>query len=185
MATCGDFGGRKTDGMPCGAPASDGPCWRHNGSGKSTGGRPSSYRPEYAEQAFKLCLLGATDAELADFFDVAESTINKWKLDHTEFSEALKGGKQQADARVADSLYRRALGYEHEAVKIVADAKTGSEHVVPYIERYPPDTTAAIFWLKNRRPDVWRDKQNVEHEGEVGLPGLTVVVKRDGDDGGE
>ena len=78
---------------------------------------------------------------------------------HPEFFQSLKEGKEGADARVAQSLYRRALGWEHEAVKIVADAKTGTEHIVPYTERYPPDTTAAIFWLKNRRPDLWRDKE--------------------------
>lgn len=130
-------------------------------------GRPSEYEPEYAEQAFKLCLLGATDADLADFFEVSETTINNWKQAHPEFLESLKGGKRHADARVADSLFRRALGYEHEAVKIVADAKTGAEHVVPYVERYPPDTTAAIFWLKNRRPDLWRDKKETEHSGAI------------------
>ena len=52
-------------------------------------------------------------------------------------------------------------------MKIVADAKTGTEHIVPYTERYPPDTTAAIFWLKNRRPDLWRDKHRIEHSGQV------------------
>ena len=132
-------------------------------------GRPSKFRQEYAEQAFKFCLLGATDADLGRFFDVDERTINNWKESHPEFLQSLKAGKEQADARVAQSLYRKALGWEHEAVKIVADAKTGTEHVVPYAERYPPDTTAAIFWLKNRRPDLWRDKQQlgVQHSGEI------------------
>lgn len=124
-------------------------------------GRPSAYRPEYAEHAFKLCLLGASDADLADFFEVQESTVNNWKRSQPEFLESLKRGKREADSRIAGSLYHRALGYEHDAVKIVADAKTGAEKQVPYIERYPPDTAAAIFWLKNRRPDLWREKQEV------------------------
>lgn len=126
-------------------------------------GRPTKFREEYVEQVFKLCLLGATDADLGRFFDVDERTINNWKEAHPEFLQSLKGGKEQADARVAQSLYRRALGWEHEAVKIVADAKTGAEHIVSYTQRYPPDTTAAIFWLKNRRPDLWRDRQALEH----------------------
>ncbi len=130
-------------------------------------GRPSKFREEYVEQAFNYCLLGATDADLGRFFDVDERTINNWKESHPEFLQSLKAGKEQADARVAQSLYRRALGWEHEAVKIVADAKTGTEHIVPYTERYPPDTTAAIFWLKNRRPDLWRDKHRIEHSGEI------------------
>lgn len=121
-------------------------------------GRPTLYRAEYAEQARKLCRLGATDKELADFFEVDEATINRWKQAHPEFCESLKAGKQIADAEVADKLFQRATGYEHKAVKIVADAKTGAEHQVEYIERYAPDTTAIIFWLKNRRPDLWRDR---------------------------
>ena len=77
-------------------------------------GRPSKFRQEYVEQAFKLCLLGATDAELGRFFDVDERTINNWKESHPEFLQSLKDGKEQADARVAQSLYRKALGWEHE-----------------------------------------------------------------------
>jgi phage FluMu gp28-like protein len=119
--------------------------------------RPTKYKPEYAEQTLKLCRLGATDKELADFFQVNEDTINEWKKVHVEFSESIKGGKAQADAEVADKLFKRATGYEHKAVKISA-SPDGREHVTEYDERYPPDTTAAIFWLKNRRPDLWRDK---------------------------
>lgn len=119
--------------------------------------RPTKYQPEYAEQALKLCRLGATDKELADFFQVNEDTVNEWKKVHPEFSESLKEGKLLADAEVADKLFRRATGYEHKAVKITA-SPDGREHLTEYVERYPPDTTAAIFWLKNRRPDVWRDK---------------------------
>lgn len=125
-------------------------------------GRPTDYREEYAGQATKLCLLGATDAQLGDFFGVSEQTINAWKKAQPEFLESLRVGKADADANVAHSLYRRALGYSHEAVKIVADAKSGDSAIVPYTEHYPPDTTACIFWLKNRRKAEWRDK--VEHE---------------------
>jgi hypothetical protein len=71
-------------------------------------GRPTLYREEYTEQALKLCRLGATDRELADFFDVSEQTINAWKDAHPEFLESLKDGKAKADAEVADKLFRRA-----------------------------------------------------------------------------
>jgi hypothetical protein len=126
-------------------------------------GRPTSFKPEYVEQARKLAALGATDREAAEFFEVAESTLHLWKHTHPEFSESLKVGKETADARVEQSLYRRALGYSHDAVKIMSFE--GSVITEPYVERYPPDTTAAIFWLKNRRPDAWRDKteQTVTH----------------------
>lgn len=133
-------------------------------------GRPTKYRAEFAEQAMKLCRLGATDKELADFFDVDEATINRWKLAHPKFCESLKAGKQIADAEVADKLFQRATGYEHKAVKIVADAKTGAEHQVEYVERYAPDTTAIIFWLKNRRPDLWRDRIDNTLSGPNGGP---------------
>ena len=133
-------------------------------------GRPSSYRAEYAQQAVKLCRLGATDKDLATFFDVSEQTLNAWKKAHPAFLESLKEGKAVADAEVAEKLFRRATGYEHKAVKIVADAKTGAEHQVEYIERYPPDTTAAIFWLKNRRPDLWRDRIDNTYSGPNGGP---------------
>lgn len=135
-----------------------------------SGGRPSSYNDAYAEQALKLCRLGATDKELADFFGVSEQTINTWKVKHKKFLESLKEGKQMADAEVAHKLYRRAIGYSHEAVKIVANANTGQEHIVPFTEHYPPDTTACIFWLKNRRPDLWRDKLQQELTGKDGGP---------------
>lgn len=138
--------------------------------------RPTKYQDSYAAQALKLCRLGATDKELADFFGVAESTVNKWKDDHPEFSESLKEGKGLADAEVADKLFKRATGYEHNAVKIVANANTGQEHIVNYTERYPPDTTAAIFWLKNRRPDLWRDKTEQQLSGQVAIGKITRTI---------
>ena len=126
------------------------------------GGRPPSYKPEFVEQARKLAMLGATDREAADFFEVAEGTVHRWKHEHPEFCEALKVGKATADERVVQSLYRRALGYSHDAVKIMS--YEGEVITEPFVEHYPPDTTAAIFWLKNRRPDEWRDKAVVEHD---------------------
>lgn len=147
-------------------------------------GRPTSYRAEYAEQAEKLCKLGATDAEMADFFGVAESTIYAWKLAEPEFSEAIKKGKLLADANVADRLYQRAMGYSHDAVKIAA-SPSGEHVAVPFTEHYPPDTTAAIFWLKNRRPDQWRDKQVQEMTGAGGAPLVPVLNVTIGKPGSE
>lgn len=135
------------------------------------GGRPSKYREEFVSQAKKLVQLGATDAELADFFEVAISTIYLWKVVHQEFSDALKLGKDVADRRVEEALYHRAMGYSHEDTDIrVVD---GCVVETPIIKRYAPDTTAAIFWLKNRKPDEWRDKRDVEHSGSIKLDDLT------------
>jgi len=128
-------------------------------------GRPSKYRDEFAEQARKLCLLGATDAELAGFFEVNEDTIHEWKKVHAEFSESIKRGKLQADAEVADRLYQRAMGFEHDDVHV--SNYQGEVTLTPIRKIHAPDTTAAIFWLKNRQGKQWRDKQEVAHTGNV------------------
>ena len=125
-------------------------------------GRPSSYKDEYAEQARRLCLLGVTDKEMARFFGVSEQTINAWKSEHPDFLESLKEGKIGADIDVADKLYQRATGYEwieQQAIKIKVGQYEERVEVVDVRKAVPPDTTAAIFWLKNRRKVEWRDKQ--------------------------
>jgi hypothetical protein len=136
-------------------------------------GRPSAYKAHYAEQAYKLCLLGATDKELADFFEVEESTINNWKSKHKQFLESIKKGKNQADAEVAQKLYQRALGYERDEIelKVVALGNNQGLEVqeVPVVKHYPADTTAAIFWLKNRQPGKWRDKQETQITSDSGI----------------
>jgi len=129
-------------------------------------GRPTKYKPEYAAQAEKLCRLGATDAQLADFFQVSISTINLWKVEHATFSESVKLPKEEADAKVEQSLYKRAMGYEHDEVDIrVIDGKVVE---TPIRKFYPPDTAAMIFWLKNRKKVEWRDRieQSVTHSFE-------------------
>lgn len=97
---------------------------------------------------------------------MSQQTVNAWKDAHPEFLESLKAGKEGADANVAKSLYRRALGYSHPAVKIITVPRGNNQgsdvEEVPYTERYAPDTTAAIFWLKNRKPELWRDKIHAE-----------------------
>lgn len=129
-------------------------------------GRPTLYKEEYADQAYKLCLLGATDAEMADFFQIAESTLNLWKQAQPIFMESITRGKLLADAEVAEKLFHRAKGYSHDAVKIFNDS--GREMVVPYTEHYPPDTQAASLWLRNRQPKKWRDKQEIDHTSQDG-----------------
>lgn len=127
---------------------------------KSKGGRPSPYDDgfsvSFAELGKKLALLGAKDTDIAAVFGVAVSTISLWKTKHPEFSEALKEGKEQADASVAASLFHRALGYSHPDVDI--RVVNGEIVQTPLTKHYAPDTTAAIFWLKNRQPAMWRDK---------------------------
>lgn len=137
--------------------------------------RPSGYKPEYVEQAEKLCKLGATDIELADFFRVERTTIWRWSQQHEEFCNALKVGKTAYDDRVERSLFAKATGYTFDAEKIMQ--YEGEVIRVPYREHVPPDTTAAIFWLKNRRPDLWRDRVQNEHTGAGGGALVVEVVK--------
>ena len=151
------------------------------------GGRPTKYKPEFNEQAYKLCLLGAIDKDLADFFEVSESTINLWKLEKEGFSESIKEGKIMADASLADRLYKRAYGapvIRQQAYKmkdISYDDKgnrieTERIEIVDLVQEQPPDTTALIFWLKNRNPDNWRDKQEVDHQSsDNSMPVFNIV----------
>ena len=147
------------------------PKGNRNAQGNKGGGRKSAYRDEYAVWALKLTRLGAIDKQLAEAFEVSVSAINRWKKEHIEFSEALKKGKAFADANVADALYHRALGYAHPDTHI--SNYQGEITKTPITKHHPPDTTAAIFWLKNRQPKQWRDRQ--EHTGADGQPIQTVT----------
>jgi transcriptional regulator with XRE-family HTH domain len=146
---------------------------------KHAGGRPTVFRDEYVHQARQFCLLGATDVQLAEMLGVSVSTVDKWKQSKHEFLQAIKDGKAAADAKVATSLFKRALGYRHKAVKILTVARGANQgsvvEEVPYVEHYPPDTAAAIFWLKNRQPEMWRDKVEQQITGANGGP-LAVVM---------
>ena len=122
--------------------------------------RPTDYREEYDQQAYKLCLLGATDKQLANFFDTSEQTINAWKKQFPSFLESLKNGKQIADAEIANSLYERAKGYTHDDVHI--SNHQGEVLLTPIKKHYPPDTGAAMAWLKNRQPELWRDRRDLD-----------------------
>lgn len=129
-------------------------------------GRPSKYKPAFAKQAAKLCELGATDIELADFFEVNATTIYGWRNQYPEFSKAVITGKEMADARVERAFYNRAVGYTFESEKIFNNQ--GEIIRAPTREHVPPDAGAALNWLKNRQPDKWRDKQEIDHKSSDG-----------------
>lgn len=119
-------------------------------------GRPTKYTEDTAGQAYKYCLLGATDKKLAELLEIDVSTLYQWKHDYPEFSEALTRGKEQADAEIATSMYHAAKGYEHDSVHV--SNFQGDITLTPITKRYPPDMKAAVMWLKNRQPELWRDK---------------------------
>ncbi|MFM0101986.1 terminase [Paraburkholderia rhynchosiae] len=114
-------------------------------------GRPSKYRAEFAELAKNYCLLGATDPDLERFFEVSRATINEWKKQHPEFADALRAGKDIADSLVARSLYDKARG---------------------------GDTTAMIFWLKNRQKHAWRDRHEIDHSGKVAVDPIQLLLSQ-------
>ncbi len=142
-------------------------------------GRPSSFMPEFVTQAEKLCKLGATDQEIADFFEVDVRTVYRWKADNDEFCQALKAGKEIADERVERSLYQKAIGYEQDEVKIFMPGGATEPVYAPFRAKIAPDTTAAIFWLKNRRAAQWREVKAVELSGPDGSPVKIVATAHD------
>lgn len=133
--------------------------------------RPTDFKPEYVELVENYCLLGAIDDELAAFFDVSTQTLNAWKKAHPEFLDAMARGKHMADAKVARKLFHRACGYEHPEDDI--RAVNGEIVITPMVKHYPPDTTAGMFWLKNRQRDKWKDK----HE-EVGGENMAEIISK-------
>lgn len=114
------------------------------------------FNASFSDIARKLALLGATDVQMAKAIGVARSTLNVWRDKRPEFAQAIQQGKLIADSSVAEALYRRAIGYEHEETDIrVID---GQIVKTPITKRYPPDSTACIYWTKNRARWAWRDK---------------------------
>ena len=138
----------------------------------ATRGRPSKISQEKLHVAIGMAKMGATDEQIADALDVSRSTISLWKEQNKGFSDTIKNAKDEADEKVERSLYQLATGYEYDAEKplvvSVGNGKSAVE-IAKYREKVPPNTTAMIFWLKNRQPAKWRDKQEVEHSGEIGV----------------
>lgn len=129
--------------------------------------QPGRYRRQYARIAYKFFLLGATVEQLADLLQVNKDTIYQWAKRHPEFNTAMRGGRDFADANVASRLYARAMGYSHEEeeIKVVE----GQVVRVPTVKHYPPDPGAAIFWLKNRQPELWKERVEVKEQPTIAL----------------
>ena len=104
---------------------------------------------------------GLTDEQIAVNIGISRSTLNAWKDKYSDISDTLKRGKDVVDRRVENALLKRALGYEYEEVKEKFEGNVMTERTVAKKEVIP-DVTAQIFWLKNRKPDKWRDKPDYE-----------------------
>lgn len=110
---------------------------------------------------------GLTDEQIAEKCGIGTTTLYRWKDEYREIREALKRGKEVVDAQVENALLRRALGYRYDEVtkEERIDRNSGERKLVTtkiVTKEVQPDVTAQIFWLKNRRPDIWRDKQREE-----------------------
>ena len=133
----------------------------------TTAGRPSLYKREYDDQAHDHCLLGATNAGLAELFGVGERTIDRWIADIPSFAKAVHDGRSIADGRVARSLYERAVGYRQPVERIVV--LHGEAKKIDVTVQHPPDTQACIFWLRNRRRDLWSGNQQHRDDSHTAL----------------
>ena len=115
---------------------------------------------------------GATDAEIAERIGIGRDTLYLWKKKYPDISDTLKRGKEVVDIEVENALLKRALGYEYEEVTkemtYAPDGKPLGLLVTKVVtKRERPDVTAQIFWLKNRRPELWRDIKNVDMQAKI------------------
>ena len=107
---------------------------------------------------------GLTDEQIATNIGVTTTTLYDWKKKYADFSDALKKGKETSDYEVENALFKSATGYEYEERKEVQEVVDGvmRKRVEITRKQFPPNATSAIFWLKNRKPDKWRNKQGIE-----------------------
>jgi transposase len=122
-------------------------------------GRPTDYEDSFPVQVRRLVGTGASWRQIADYFGVAVSTIQRWVQVHPEFEAAIRATKDEADLAVENALFQRATGYTADAVKILAYEGVPIE--VEYQEHVPPDVNAIKLWLTNRKPKDWKDRQTV------------------------
>jgi len=129
-------------------------------------------------RVYKLCLLGATDKDIVEIIGITESTFNEWKKQYPSLSESIKRGKRDADANVAESLYKKATGtFRTREVKETVDEKGNVKETVTTEKENMPDTIAQIFWLKNRDPNRWKDKQEVDNN--INIKTLQILPPED------
>jgi len=136
-----------------------------DGEQKHPGGRPSSYPSIDLDMVTKLSKLGMTNEQMAGYFDICIKTWYNYQRENPEFLQAIQKGKADADELVEQSLFQQAIGFTHPEDKIFYDNQIGKVVVVPTVKRYRGDTAAAFIWLKNRRPDRWKDRAEPNNAG--------------------
>lgn len=130
---------------------------------------------------------GLTDEQISNNLGISTTTFYEYKIKYPEFSDTLKKGKEIIDYEVENSLLKRALGYEYK--ETIKEMKYNKEKDVYELvvtkevtKQVVPDTTAQIFWLKNRKPRQWRDKVEVENNNEVQRVQIVNDLPKDDED---
>lgn len=149
-------------------------------------GRPTKFSKTIQPHIQKMATRGFTDAEMAQILGVTEHTFCNWKLKYKSFFQSLSDWKLRADSEIERSLYERAHGYSHpDSTPKWIDGHPGADGYVEghweyssQIKHYPPDATSMIFWLKNRQPARWRDKQELEVGLSSNLMDLAIQAAR-------
>jgi len=150
--------------------------------GKDKGGAPTKYHERFDEEVFKLCLLGATDEEIASFFNISTTCLTNWKKKYPKFMASIRAGKTEADTEVAKSLYESATGFKitkEIAVKVKKGKGIEELEKITVEEQMPPDYRSISFWLRNRQPEKFREKVDVELAGEVEIIRIIDDIPRD------
>ena len=122
---------------------------------------------------------GLTDEQIAKNMGCAYSTLRDWRDRYSAISAALKKGKEVVDRAVENALLKRALGYDYTEKRVETSA-SGNTKTITITKHIPGDTTAQIFWLKNKKPEDWRDRREVQSENEDDNTGCVVLPAVEG-----
>lgn len=150
-------------------------------------GRRGKYQ-DWIDDPDKLILLegwarnGLTDEQIAHNMGIAIRTLYEWKEKYPQLMQALKRGKEVVDILVENALFKRAIGYDYEETIIESEPSTGKKKIRKERRHMPGNTTAQIFWLKNRKPEVWKAKPVVEYTEEYEDDGLLAALDASMDD---
>jgi len=123
-------------------------------------GRKTKYNKDFEDQAYKLSLLGCTNEELEEFFEISHPTFLDWRKKHPAFATAIKNGRRIANGEVIASMQKNATGYEHPDSQF--NVVDGELVITEITKHYKPDPTSGIFILCNREPDKWKRKKEVD-----------------------
>lgn len=165
---------------------------------KNKGGRKPLWEvmdmPSKLESVRGWAMQGSTDEEIYTMLEISKDTFYKWKKEFPEFAEALKKGKNISNGELINSAFKQSVGFEYveeQAIKVkdwkkVVNPETEKEElvqyerveVIPVVKVAPPNPTMNIFMLKNRLPEMYKDKQEIGHSGEIAnkidVSGLTL-----------